>query len=118
MMPTARVDVRHVRIPKVTKKQTDNVVYWTAKKEAPFDEKEMIFDFKLQGEVVEQGIPKLAAMVYTAPRQEVEELKNLFSRIGWPLKGIRIRPFFHTEPLQDRMDSLSGGDHRQPLHRN
>ena len=93
MMSTARVDVRHVRIPKVTKKQLDNVVYWTAKKEAPFDEKEMIFDFKLQGEVIEQGIPKLAAMVYTAPRQEVEDLKNLFSRIGWPLTGITIAPF-------------------------
>lgn len=102
MMSTARVDVRHVRIPKVTKKQLDNVVYWTAKKEAPFDEKEMIFDFKLQGEVIEQGIPKLAAMVYTAPRQEVEELKTLFLRIGWPLTGITIAPFsiqnlFRTE---------------------
>ena len=102
MMPTARVDVRHVRIPKVTKKQLDNVVYWTAKKETPFDEKEMIFDFKLQGEVIEQGIPKLAAMVYTAPRQEAEDLKTLFLRIGWPLTGITIAPFsiqnlFRTE---------------------
>jgi Tfp pilus assembly PilM family ATPase len=102
MMSTARVDVRHVRIPKVTKKQLDNVVYWTAKKEAPFDESEMIFDFKLQGEVIEQGIPKLAAMVYTAPRQEVEDLKTLFLRIGWPLTGITIAPFsiqnlFRTE---------------------
>ena len=88
--------------PKSRKNRLDNVVYWTAKKEAPFDEKEMIFDFKLQGEVIEQGIPKLAAMVYTAPRQEVEELKNLFSRIGWPLTGITIAPFsiqnlFRTE---------------------
>ena len=102
MMSTARVDVRHVRIPKVTKKQLDNVVYWTAKKEAPFDEKEMIFDFKLQGEVIEQGIPKLAAMVYTAPRQEVEDIRTLFLRIGWPLTGITIAPFsiqnlFQTE---------------------
>jgi Tfp pilus assembly PilM family ATPase len=101
-MSTARVDVRHVHIPKVTKKQLDNVIYWTTKKEAPFDEREMIFDYKLQREVIEQGIPKLAAMVYTAPRQEAEELKNLFSRIGWPLKGISIAPFailnlFRTE---------------------
>ena len=89
-------------IPKVAKKQIDNAIYWTAQKEAPFDEKEMIFDFKLQGEVIEQGIPKLAAIAYTAPRQEFEELKNLFSRIGWPLTGISIAPFaiqnlFRTE---------------------
>ena len=93
IMSAARVDVRHIRIPKVSKKQLSNVVYWTAKKETPFDEKEMVFDFETQGEVIEQGIPKLAAMVYTAPRQEIEDLKALFSRIGRPLTGISIVPF-------------------------
>jgi type IV pilus assembly protein PilM len=92
-MSAARVDVHHVRIPKVSKKQLSNVVYWTAKKETPFDEKEMIFDFETQGEVIEQGIPKVAVMVYTAPRKEIEDLKALFSRIGLPLTGISIVPF-------------------------
>jgi type IV pilus assembly protein PilM len=93
IMPAARVEVRHIRIPKVPKNQISNAVYWTARKEIPFDEKEMIFDFELQGEIIDQGIPKLAAMVYTAPRQEIEDLKGLFSRIGWPLSGISIAPF-------------------------
>jgi Tfp pilus assembly PilM family ATPase len=102
MMSTARVDVRHIRIPKVTRKQLDNAVYWTIKKEAPFDEKETIFDYTLQGEVIEQGVPRLSVLVCTAPRQEVETLKNLFGQIGWPLKGISIAPFaiqnlFQTE---------------------
>ena len=90
---TAKVDVRHIRVPKVSKKQLSNVVYWTAKKEAPFDERELIFDFELQGEVIEQGIPKLAVMVYTAPRQEIDDVKLRFSRIGWSLTGISIIPF-------------------------
>jgi Tfp pilus assembly PilM family ATPase len=93
IMSAARVEVRHIRIPKVPKKQISNAVYWTARKDAPFDEKEMIFDFELQGEVIDQGIPKFAAMVYTAPRQEIEDLKGLFSRIGRPLAGISIVPF-------------------------
>jgi Tfp pilus assembly PilM family ATPase len=88
-----KVDVRHIRIPKVPRKQIANVVYWTVKKETPFDEKEMLLDFETQGEVIEQGIPKLAVMVYTAPRRDVEELKALFSRIGRPLTGISIVPF-------------------------
>ena len=92
-MSAARVDVHHVRIPKVSKKQLSNVVYWTAKKETPFDEREMVFDFETQGEVIEQGISKVAVMVYTAPRQEIEDLKALFSRIGRPLTGISIVPF-------------------------
>ncbi len=90
---TAKVDVRHVRVPKVSKKQLGNVVYWTAKKEAPFDERELIFDFEPQGEAIEQGIPKLDVMVYTVPRQEIDDLKLRFSRIGWPLTGISIIPF-------------------------
>jgi hypothetical protein len=92
-MSAANVDVRHVRIPKVPKKQIANAVYWTVKKETPFDEKELVLDFETQGEVIEQGIPKLAVMVYTAPRREVEELKEIFVRIGRPLTGISIVPF-------------------------
>lgn len=90
---SGRVDVHHIRIPKVSKKQLTNVVYWTAKKETPFDEAEMVFDFETQGEVIDQGIPKMAVMVYTAPRQEIEDLQALFTRIGRPLTGISIVPF-------------------------
>jgi len=90
---TSKVDVRHIRVPRVSKKQLGNVVYWTAKKETPFDERELIFDFESQGELIEQGIPKLAVMVYMAPRQEIDDLKLQFSRIGWPLTGISIPPF-------------------------
>ena len=93
IMSTARVDVHHIHIPKVPKKQISNAVYWTAKKEAPFDEKDTLFDYELKGEVIEQGIPKFAVMVYTAHRQDVEDLKELFSRIGRPLTGISIVPF-------------------------
>jgi len=92
-MSTANVDVRHIRIPKVPKKQIANAVYWTVKKETPFDEKELVLDFETQGEVIEQGIPKLAVMVYTAPQREVGALRELFARIGRPLTGISIGPF-------------------------
>ena len=93
IMSSAKVDVRYIRIPKVPKKQISNAVYWTARKNVPFDEKELIFDYDVQGEVIEKGIPKLAVMVYTAHRVEVEDTKNLFSKIGWPLTGISIVPF-------------------------
>jgi Tfp pilus assembly PilM family ATPase len=102
LMASTKVDVHHVNIPKVADKLLGNMVYWTVKKESPFDDKEMILDFEVQGEVIEQEVAKLAVMAYTAPRQEIEDLKNLFSRIGWPLTGITIAPFsvqnlFRTE---------------------
>lgn len=93
VMSSANVEVHHIRIPKVPKKQIENVVYWTVKKEAPFDEKENIFDFEVMGEIVEQGITKLSVMYYTVPRHEAEEAKKIFSLAGWPLTGLSITPF-------------------------
>lgn len=93
VMSAANIEVRHIRIPKVPKKQIENAVYWTFKKESPFDDNENIFDFEIQEELIDQGVPKYAVMVYTAPRQEVEEIKRLFQRIGLSLSGISSTPF-------------------------
>ena len=92
-MSAARVNVRHIIIPKVPKKQIDNAVYWTIKKETPFDEKDTVFDFEIQGEVIDQGVSKWLTMVYTASREEIENNKRLFVRMGLPLTGISITPF-------------------------
>ncbi|MBN1472664.1 MAG: pilus assembly protein PilM [Syntrophaceae bacterium] len=92
-MSAANVEVRHIRIPKVPKKQIENAVYWTFKKESPFDDKEDIFDFEIQDEVIERGVHKYSVMVYAAPRKEIEDIKRLFARINIPLTGISITPF-------------------------
>ncbi len=92
-MSAAHVDVHNIRIPKLPPSQIANAIYWTLKKNNPFDEQEMFFDFEVQGEVIELGITKLAVMVYTAPRRTVEEIRLIFSKIGWPLTGISIAPF-------------------------
>ncbi len=89
----ANVDVRYINIPKVPQSQISNVVYWTAKKEIQFDEKETVFDFDEKKEAPEKGSNKIAVMVYTAPKKEVEDLKILFDKCGFPLTGISIAPF-------------------------
>ena len=88
-----RVEMRYIRIPRVPKKQIPNAVYWTYKKEVSFNEKKDVFDFELLGDVVEDGIPKTEVISYTAPRQEIEQLKGIFSKSGFPLTGITIVPF-------------------------
>ena len=93
IMSAARVNVRHINIPKVPKKQIENAVYWTIKKETPFDETDSVFDFEIQREVSEQGVPKWLTMVYTAPKEAIEEVKGIFGQIGLPLAGISIIPF-------------------------
>ena len=92
-MSAAHVNVRHITIPKVPKKQIENAVYWTIKQETPFDEKDTVFDFEIQGEVIDQGVSKLLTMVYTASKEEIENNKRLFSQMWLPLTGISITPF-------------------------
>lgn len=93
IMPTAHVDVRHIRIPKDSKVPIEKAVFWAAKKESAFNEEESILDFEVEGELVEQNTKKLLVMVYTAPIKKVEEIKGLFYRIGTPLTGISTTPF-------------------------
>ncbi len=93
MMDATEVNVSHLKIPRVPKKQLENVIYFTAKKENPIDEKNAIFDYEMQGEITDQGIPKYSVMVYIAPRAEVERVRDLFSSIGVDLAGITIAPF-------------------------
>ncbi len=108
LMSSANVDIRHIRIPKVPNKQIENAVLWTVKKDAPYNweavhsEAETIFDFEVLGEVMDQGIAKIAVMLYTAPRPEVEELSRLFSGIGFPLAGITVASFAFQSILKSR----------------
>jgi Tfp pilus assembly PilM family ATPase len=90
---TSEVNVYYLKVPRVPKKQLENVVYWTAKKEGFIDDEKSIFDFELQNEIVEQVSPKYSVMVYTAPKAEIEKIKTLFSDIGITLTGITIVPF-------------------------
>jgi Tfp pilus assembly PilM family ATPase len=87
------VNVHFIKVPLVPKKQLENVIYWTAKKEGFIDETKLIFDFELQGEIVDQDKPKYSVMVYTAPKTSIKEIKTLFSDIGITLTGITTSPF-------------------------
>ncbi|HPQ42868.1 MAG TPA: pilus assembly protein PilM [Syntrophales bacterium] len=93
LIQSDKVGVQSIRIPKVGKKQLENAVYWTAKKNISFDEKDTILDFEVQGEVIESGITKLSVLVCTASKREVEEMENLFNSIGFPLTGLTVAPF-------------------------
>ncbi len=97
-----KVEMRYLRIPKVPRKQVANTVYWTFKRDVSFDEKTDIFDFSLLGEVSEAGVQKTEVMAYTAPRDEVNQLRDLFAKCGFPLTGITIVPFLLQNLLRSR----------------
>jgi len=90
---TSEVNVHFLKVPRVPKNKLENVIFWTAKKESFIDEEKAIFDFEVQGEIVEQGNPKYSVMVYTASKAEIERIRTLFSDMEIALAGITTAPF-------------------------
>ena len=90
---SARVEMRYLKIPKVPQKQITNAVYWSFKKITSFNEKDTTFDFEVLGDMQEGSAQKIEVMAYTAPTHEIKKLKGIFSKSGFPLKGISIVPF-------------------------
>ena len=85
--------VRHILIPKVPRKQIANAAYWSFKRENPIDDDSMTFDFEEEGEVTEDGVPKIATTVYAVDNKEVADLRRLVGQTGCKLAGITV-PFF------------------------
>lgn len=103
---SANVETRYLRIPKVSKKQISNAVYWTYKKDISFNEQNEVFDYDVLGDIIEDGVPRIEVMAYSAPKQEIDELSNIFSKSGYPLTGISMVPFalqnlFRTGWIED-----------------
>ena len=103
---SANVETRYLRIPKVPKKQMFKAVFWTYKKDISFDERNDIFDYEILNDILEDGVPKTEVMAYSAPKREVDELTDIFSKSGYPLTGVSIVPFalqnlFKTQWLQN-----------------
>ncbi len=92
-LPSAHVELRNFRIPRVTKKQLARTVQFAFRKEVPYEEKNSLFDFEVLGDVTENGVRKLSVVACTASRAEVESTRNLFAKCGFPLTGITIVPF-------------------------
>ena len=89
----AKVDIRYLRIPKLSKKEIPNAVYWSFKKESPFEENDFIIDFEILGDVVEEGLEKIGVLAYIAPQEEIGDLKAIFAKADLPLTGVLTVPF-------------------------
>lgn len=101
--PSKKVETRCIRIPKVTKKQISNAVYWTFTKEVQFDADKMLLDYEILGDFIEDGVKKTQVMTFTIPKKETLDLKTLFSRAGFSLTGISIVPFAIQNLLRSKI---------------
>ena len=89
---SADVETRFLQIPKVPTRQIPNAVRWAYQKDASIDDSQ-IFDFQVIDTAYADGEQKTKVIAYTAPKREIKATQELFSKAGWPLKGISIVPF-------------------------
>ena len=99
---TARTEIWHFKAPKV-KKGLANAIFWSAKKEKSFDEKEFIFDYRITGEVIDAGLRKYQVCAYIVPRDEYRNMVELFNRAGYPLEGLTVTTFAFQNLFEEKI---------------
>lgn len=93
LVSAVKVDILRLYLPKAAKKQIATAVFWAAKKEKGFDEKETILDFEIRGEVTEKGNQKIEVLAYIVPTKNLNQVREYFARAGYKLTGATISPF-------------------------
>lgn len=92
-IPSANVETRCIRIPKLPRKQVSNAIFWTFTKKTPFRKDRDILDYEIIGDISEGGVKKTEVLAFKAPKSEINSYRSAFQKIGYPLKGISIVPF-------------------------
>ena len=104
--PLPSLQVRFLSLPKTRPRQLPNLVYWTFRKEIPFEPAQTIFDYDVEGDGGVAGPAKKTtdATAYTVGRSDVDALVDQFEAAGLPVDGVVIPSFalrnlFGVRPL-------------------
>ena len=102
---SGNLKLRNITIPDVAQAKIANAAFWGLKKEVDFDADKEIFDFEIIGDKIVQGNKKKNLLAFAIEKIQVNQLKTLFSKAGFKLKGITTTPFamqnfIHTQHLQ------------------
>lgn len=81
-----------IKLPNVSAKDLHQSVFWAVKKEAKFNEKTHVFDYRILDRVMDKGVEKRLVVYFLAQAAEVNRLKAIFKQAGYALSGISIEP--------------------------
>lgn len=92
--PLPSLQVRFLSLPRARPRQLANLVYWTFRKEIPFDAAQTVFDFDVEGEVAAGTTAKrVEATACTVARADLEALVGPFEQAGHAVDGVVIPSF-------------------------
>ncbi len=114
-LPTDRLENKVLKIPKLSRKKMSATVFWTFKKEFSLKEDAHIFDYAVLGENADGRVAKAEVLGLSVQKADVDRLKDLFQRSGFPLHGVTAYPFAFQNILNADRTS-SDGDRVCNLH--
>jgi len=102
---SGKLKLRNITIPDVSLPKIANAAFWGLKKEINFDADKEIFDFEIIGDKIVRDVKKKSLIAFTIEKTQVNQLKTLFSKAGFNLKGITtisfaLQNFIHSQHLQ------------------
>lgn len=107
--PTPSLQVRFLSLPKARPRQMSNLVYWTFRKEIPFDAAQTVFDYDVEGDLSAAGqSKKVDATAYTVAQADVDALVDLFDRAGLKVDGLVIPSFALRNLLRSQPPAHAG----------
>lgn len=92
---TSGQQLRFLQLQRIRSRDFSKMVYWTFRKDIPFDTDKTIFDFGRHGE---SNDPSVDVTVCTALKDEVEALTAPFTMAGISLSGV-VAPSFALEAV-------------------
>ena len=87
-LPDGQDELRHYRIPKVSPKDRDAIAKMAAIREKPFDEAENIFDYRVNAEVLDKGVPRLPVTAMIANKGAANTVRHTLAAAGVSPAGI------------------------------
>jgi len=104
-LDSAKIKLRNITIPDVAPSKIANAAFWGLKKEIDFNPDQEIFDFEIIGERTIQNVKKKSLLAFAIEKKHIIQLKSLFLKAGFNLKGITSIPFafqnfIHTKHFQ------------------
>ncbi len=87
------LQIRYLVLPAVRGGSVSDMVYWTFRKDLPFDAAQTVFDYGTEHETAVDGVARIHVTAYTALRSETDALNALFTAAGVRLAGIVIPAF-------------------------
>ncbi|PTN37527.1 hypothetical protein [Desulfonatronum sp. SC1] len=83
-----RAQLQRLLVPKAPPWELYDLVYWRVKRDNPFDDDEFLLDFKVQGQVTQQGASMYSVICCLVPRDELDRTRSYFIEAGLPLAGL------------------------------